>query len=103
MLRVTNCGTDYMHRIRWKKRIARSARRFSREQLRALRILAGVPRGIGEEILVVAHGFSVGMLSGLVLAELAMVVTETKMAPRGPTTKVERIRITDNGRRVLEA
>jgi hypothetical protein len=42
------------------------------------------------------------MLAGLVLAGLTTVVTETKMASRGLTTKIERIRITDNGRRAIE-
>jgi len=36
-----------------------------------------------------------GMLADLVLAGLATVVTETKMAPRGLTIEVDRIRITD--------
>ena len=53
-------------------------------------------------VLVVAHGFSAEMAAGLVLAGLATVVTETKSAPRGVTIKVERIRITDAGRRALE-
>jgi hypothetical protein len=53
-------------------------------------------------MLVVAHGFSVGMLAGLVHARLATVVTETKMALRSPTIKIDRIRITDDGRRTIE-
>ena len=77
-------------------------RRFSREQLRALKKLAGAPQGVTEPLLIVAHGFSVGMLADLVLAGLATVVTETKMAPRGLMIEVDRIRITDDGRRALE-
>jgi hypothetical protein len=42
------------------------------------------------------------MVAGLVRAGLATVVTETKSAPRGLTITVERIRITDEGRKVLE-
>jgi hypothetical protein len=42
------------------------------------------------------------MLADLVLAGLATVVTETKMAPRGLKIEVDRIRITDDGRRALE-
>jgi hypothetical protein len=53
-------------------------------------------------MLVVAHGFSVGMLAGLMHAGFATVVTETKMAPRSPTIKIDRIRITDDGRRTIE-
>ena len=53
-------------------------------------------------MLVVVHGFSAPMLAGLVLAGLATMVTETKQASRGLTRTVERIRITDDGRRALE-
>jgi hypothetical protein len=76
--------------------------RLSREQRRALEVLADTPRCVSEEMLVVVHGFSAEMIAGLVLAGLAMVGTETKKAPRGLTLTVERIRITDDGRRALE-
>ena len=78
-----------------------------------LKVLADAPRGVSEEVLVVAHGFSAEMLAGLVLDGLATVVTETKKGrnedkkdqgrarPRGPTTEVKRIRITDAGRKAL--
>jgi hypothetical protein len=72
-----------------------------RERRRALKMLADAPRGFSEEMLVV-HGLSAEILAGLVLAGLATVVTETKSAPRGVTINVERIRITDAGRRALE-
>jgi hypothetical protein len=74
-------------------------------------VLADAPRGVNEEVLVVAHGFSAEMVSGLVLAGLATVETETRKAnpslttrpgPRGPTITVVRIRITHNGRKVIE-
>jgi hypothetical protein len=42
------------------------------------------------------------MLAGLVLAALARVVSETRTVRRGFTIKVERYRITDDGRRALE-
>jgi hypothetical protein len=42
------------------------------------------------------------MLAGLILAGLATVVTETKMAPRGLTIKIDRIHLTDDGRRAIE-
>jgi hypothetical protein len=74
--------------------------RFSRERRRA--VLADAPRGVSEEMLVVVHGFSAEMLAGLVLAGLATVVTETKSAPRGVMIKVERIRVTDAGRRAFD-
>jgi hypothetical protein len=73
--------------------------RLSREQRRALKMLADAPRGVSEEVLVIAHGFSAEMLAGLVLAGLATVVTETKTVHRGLTIDIERIRITTEGRR----
>jgi hypothetical protein len=76
--------------------------RLSREQRRALKMLADAPRGVGEEVLVIAHGFSAEMLAGLVLAGLATVVTETKTVHRGLTIDIERIRITAEGRRAVE-
>jgi hypothetical protein len=75
---------------------------LSREQRRALKMLADAPRGISEEVLVVVHGFSAQMVAGLVRAGLATVVTETKSAPRGLTITVERIRITDDGKKAIE-
>jgi hypothetical protein len=63
-------------------------------------MLPGTPRGLPEHF--IAHGFSVEMLSGLVRAELATVVTEPVREPRGVTIMVERIRITDAGRTRLE-
>ncbi len=42
-------------------------RRFSREQRRALEMLASAPRGISEQSLVVAHGFAAELLAELVL------------------------------------
>jgi hypothetical protein len=77
-------------------------RHFGRERRCALELLADAPRGLSEEVLVVAHGFSAVMLDGLMLDGLATVVTEAKSAPRGVTIKVERIRITDAGRRAVE-
>jgi hypothetical protein len=75
--------------------------RVSHEQRRALKKLAGSPRGLTEHLLM-AHGFSVEMLSGLVLAELATVVTEPMREPRGVVNMIERIRITDAGRRAIK-
>jgi hypothetical protein len=64
-------------------------------------MLAGTPRGLTEHFLL-GHGFTAKMLSKLVLAQLAVVVTEPMAAPRGVTVMVERILITDGGRRWLE-
>ena len=76
--------------------------RLSREQRRALKTLADAPRGVSEEVLVIAHGFSVETLAGLVLAGLATVVTETKTVLRGLTIDIERLRITTEGRQAIE-
>jgi hypothetical protein len=65
-------------------------------------MLAGTRRGLTEPFLL-AHGFSVEMLSSLVLTELAIVVTEPMKAHRGATFMVERILITEAGRMSLEA
>jgi hypothetical protein len=64
-------------------------------------MLAGTPRGLTENFLL-AHGFLMDMLSILVLAKRASVVTEAMMARRGVALMVERIRITDAGRMSLE-
>ena len=91
-----------MLRVLDKKPSTSSVWRCSREQRRALKMLADAPTGVSEEVLVVAYGFSAEMLAGLVLAALARVVTETRTVRRGFTTKIQRYRITDDGRRVLE-
>ena len=64
-------------------------------------MLASNSRGATEDLLVLAHEFSRDMLAGLVLAGLATVVTETIRAG-GPTIKVERVSITDAGRKALD-
>jgi hypothetical protein len=76
-------------------------RRFSREQLRALKKLAGAPQGVTEPLLIVAHGFSVGMLADLVLAGLATVVTDA-VRIGDQTIKVDLVIITDAGRKAIE-
>ena len=76
--------------------------RLSSEQRRALQFLASSPRGITEEVFMLAHGFSCDMLAGLVLAGLAAVVAE-KMRAGGRTIRVVRMRITAAGREFLAA
>jgi hypothetical protein len=70
---------------------------FSPEWRQALQLLARSKRGAMEDVLELAHGFSREMLGMLVLAGLAMMVTETLMA-NGVTFKIERMQITDAGR-----
>ena len=71
------------------------------EWRQALQLLASSPRGTTEDMLVLGHGLSRDMLAMLVLAKLATVVTET-LRPTGATTKVERMRISDAGKRALK-
>jgi hypothetical protein len=74
--------------------------RITRDQRRALRRLADVPRGI-VETLMLANGFKGESIDGLVLAGLATVMTDTARIG-GETIKIVRIMITDAGRRALE-
>ena len=60
---------------------------------------ASNPRGATQDMLVLGHGLSSDMLGMLVLAGLATVVTETLRAGQG---KIERMLITDAGKRALE-
>ena len=75
--------------------------RLSQEWRRALQLLASNPRGTTEDMLVVGHGLSADMLAMLVLAGLAKVVTATLRA-EGGTFAIERLHITDAGRRAIE-
>jgi hypothetical protein len=74
-------------------------RRLSPEWHQALQLLDGNPRGTTEHMLMLGHGFSSDMLAMLVLAGLATVVTETLRAGH---CKIERMVITDVGKRALE-
>jgi hypothetical protein len=64
-------------------------------------MLADIPRGVTEDLLVLANGFDSDMIAGLVRAGLATARRET-MRAGGKTAEVVRIRITDAGRQVLE-
>jgi hypothetical protein len=71
----------------------------SRDQRRALRMLAGCPLGVTEAIML-AHGFTIEMLTVLVRDGLATATPETVHAGKRPI-EVVRVRITDNGRLAL--
>jgi len=71
------------------------------EQRRARVLLASDQHG-ATEALMLAHGFKRETLAGLVQAGLATVVTET-MRAGAATIKVERYRVTDDGRDALAA
>jgi hypothetical protein len=87
--------------LRTSQSQSRRERYLTPERRRALQLLASNPSGVAAELLVLAHEFSRDMLAGLVLAGLATVVAETLQAD-GPTIKIERVRITDAGRRAIE-
>ena len=73
---------------------------FRPDWRQALQLLARSPRGATEDVLEIGHGISREMLATIVLAGLATVVTET-LGIEGATFKIERMRITDAGRRAL--
>ncbi len=72
------------------------------EQRRALALLASMPRGIIEELLILAHGFNRAMIAGLVEAGLATAQREILTASDRTTEEVIRISITDAGRLAIE-
>jgi hypothetical protein len=72
---------------------------MSRDKRRALRLLAAAPNGATEAIML-AHGFTIEMLTVLVRDELATATPETEHAGKRPI-EVVRARITDTGRLAL--
>jgi len=74
---------------------------MTRDERRALRLLAGDAHGATEALMLV-HGFRRETLAGLVLAGLATVVTD-RMKAGTATVKVERYRITQDRRDTLAA
>lgn len=71
------------------------------ESRQALQLLARSPRGATEDVLQLGHGFSRETLAKLTLAGLAKLETETLKADGGTFT-VERLRITETGRRAIQ-
>jgi hypothetical protein len=76
-------------------------RRLSPDERRALELLASNPNGATEELLVGGHGFTRRMLTGLVDAGLAIARREVIKAG-ARAIEVNRIMITDAGRRAIE-
>jgi hypothetical protein len=74
--------------------------RSSPEGRQALQLLARSPSGTIEDMLELGRGFSRETLATLVLNGLTMVMTET-LSLDGATIKIERMRITDAGRRAI--
>jgi ribonuclease PH len=77
-----------------------SGRTMTRDQRRALRRLARVPRGI-VKTLMFAHGFKRELIATLVLAGLVRVVIDTAKIG-DETIDVDLVVITDAGRKALE-
>ena len=75
---------------------------LSKEQRRALALLARIPQGITEDTLVVAHGFDRTMVAGLVDTGLATAHREVVTDPGRTTIEVVRITISDAGQRAIE-
>jgi hypothetical protein len=73
---------------------------MTRDQRRALRRLARVPRGI-VKTLMLAHGFSRELIGTLVLAGFVTVVIDTVEIGE-ETTAVDLVMITDAGRKAIE-
>jgi hypothetical protein len=74
---------------------------LSAEQRQALALLLNAPRGLTGATLVRIYGITFDLLTGLVRDGLAEVVTGTARAG-GRTMQVDRVRITEAGRRATE-
>jgi hypothetical protein len=75
---------------------------LSAERRRALALLARLPRGMFEDLLVVAHDFDRAIIASLVEGGFATAHREIVTAPGHTTIEVVRIRISDAGRRALD-
>ena len=71
------------------------------EHRRALALLAGTPRGCTESLMM-AHGFKIEMLAGLVRDGFAVAESEA-MTAGGRKIAVTRVMITEAGRRDLSS
>jgi hypothetical protein len=76
--------------------------RLSAEQRRALELLAREPRGVTGHLLVIAYGFEVKMLAGLVHEGLVAAVVGESTKAGGKAIEAVRFWITAAGRRALE-
>ena len=79
----------------------RLKRTLTREQRRALELLASEPRGITDGLLLLAHGLQIKMLAGLVHEGLATAIVGEGVEADGKTAEVVRIVITDTGRSAI--
>jgi hypothetical protein len=75
--------------------------RLNVERREVLQLLASNPDGVNEELLVLDHGFTRRMLTGLVRTGLAAEEREVVKAG-GEPIEVVRVRITAAGRKMIE-
>jgi hypothetical protein len=75
---------------------------LSREHHDVLALLANIPHGVTEELLVLAHGFNRAIIAGLVHEGLAMARREVATGASRTIIEVVHIMITDAGRTALE-
>jgi hypothetical protein len=75
---------------------------LSKEQRRALTLLASIPYGVTEDQLAFVHGLDRVMIAGLVHEGLATAQREIVTVSQCGTIEVVRVRITDAGRMALE-
>jgi hypothetical protein len=73
--------------------------RLSTDQRRALRLLASSRDGVSEALMM-AHGFGVKLMAGLVQAELAATSVQ-RIVGGGREVQITRMKITDAGRKAL--
>ena len=76
--------------------------RITLDQRRALELLARDPNGATGHLLVIAHGFEMKTLAGLVHEGLAAAIVGESVKAGGKTVEVVRFWITDAGRDALE-
>ncbi len=76
-------------------------RHLSSEQRRALELLARDPQGATGHLLVIAHGFEMKMLAGLVHEGLAAAIVGESIKAGGKAIEVVRFWITGAGRDAL--
>jgi hypothetical protein len=76
---------------------------LSKEQRHALALLDSVLHGVTEDQLALVHGFDRDMIAGLVHEGLATAEREVVTGSGRTPIEAVRIRITDAGRRALEA
>jgi hypothetical protein len=81
--------------------LPRARHLLTAEQRLVLALLANVPHGVTQDLLLLAHGFDSDIIAELVHAGLAGSQREI-VAVGGPPIEIIRITITDAGRQAIE-